>query len=274
MADVETQTVICEIWSHSHAPPLHPPASVAFDLRKVPNPPKHVRDQYDGRSKRLSEHLLHGAVFVGLLERAAKEITQAINAIFSESLNRDAPGITTSSDHVSHDNVLPDADSSGDLTAADSVSSGCTNGPTVSDSGILDRSLVPVMNSRHPRVRHEPALQPLCDENLDSKEDPLSDSGEVVSGRSSGEEPKSDQVLRISCFCERGRHRSVAFAEELGRTLNKMPGTRSFQVVVRVQHRDVEVKSRDSGRMRRGGRGKSRVLGAAIVADQAELQDL
>ena len=258
---MEAQSVICEIFSHSHAPPLRPAADLSFDLRRLPNPPKHIRDQYDGRSKRLREHLIHEPDFTKLLEEATQQILQAAEVLWQGYISSDCNKATVTSgvqqachglDEQPEENVLAES------------SSGRTYGPTVSDSRKHD-----IIASLEPVVV-----------NSQSKEHPLAESGESVEEEEVGleeEEPKSDPVLRISCFCERGRHRSVAFAEELGRRLDSVSSaTGAVQVVVKVQHRDVEVKSKqNSGRMRDFGRGRSRVLGAALIADHHEdSQDL
>jgi hypothetical protein len=62
--------------SHSHAPPLLPEPHLKFDLRKTSNPPKHIRDAYDGRSKRLREHMLSSDDFCALLDTAQARIEE------------------------------------------------------------------------------------------------------------------------------------------------------------------------------------------------------
>ncbi|KAG9228551.1 hypothetical protein BJ875DRAFT_339044, partial [Amylocarpus encephaloides] len=49
--------------SLGQAPLLDPPAHLAFDLRSLPNPPKHLRDTHNGTSKRLQEWLGYDARF-------------------------------------------------------------------------------------------------------------------------------------------------------------------------------------------------------------------
>jgi len=62
--------------SHSHRHPLSPAPNLKFDLRKVSNPPKHIRDAYDGRSKRLREHMMHMEDFTSLLEASKTSIEE------------------------------------------------------------------------------------------------------------------------------------------------------------------------------------------------------
>lgn len=67
--------------SHSHAPPLLPEPHLEFDLRKTSNPPKHIRDAYDGRSKRLREHMLASDDFCALLNTAQARIEGQMSSI-------------------------------------------------------------------------------------------------------------------------------------------------------------------------------------------------
>lgn len=279
MDRVATRSMICEIWSHSHAPPLRPAAALAFDLRRTPNPPKHIRDRYDGRSKRLREHLLHEAVFTEMLESAIEEISQAAEKLCAESdvLAGGAQAVATSNIQVSSHAISHAERRLSGVVPADSSTIGRTTGPECSDSG---RFGVPeLMDRRGSRTEHACCCQPevLCNGNHQCKEDPLKESGEDEPEESFANRPKSDPVLRISCFCERGRHRSVAFAEEVGMRLARMhqvggvaaAGNGRVQMEVSVQHRDVDVtaRSRTSGRV---GRGQSRVVGASMTADQEE----
>jgi RNase adaptor protein for sRNA GlmZ degradation len=67
--------------SHSHRRPLSSPPDLKFDLRKVSNPPKHIRDAYDGRSKRLREHMMHMEEFTSLLDTAKKSIEEEMEML-------------------------------------------------------------------------------------------------------------------------------------------------------------------------------------------------
>jgi hypothetical protein len=62
--------------SHSHTPPRLPAPHLKFDLRKLNNPPKYIRDAYDGRSKRLREHMQAGDEFCALLTTAQAKIEE------------------------------------------------------------------------------------------------------------------------------------------------------------------------------------------------------
>lgn len=71
--------------SHAHSPPFSPAPALKLDLRRVTNPPKHIRDAYDGRSKRLREHLLHEDVFVNLLGTAEADIRAEMEKLFGSA---------------------------------------------------------------------------------------------------------------------------------------------------------------------------------------------
>lgn len=88
---ITRKTII--IISHAHAPSLSPAPTLTFDLRKVKNPPKHIRDAYDGRSKRLRNHLLQEDGFASLLNTAEAEIK-------AELSNMDGDGFGKSNAHV------------------------------------------------------------------------------------------------------------------------------------------------------------------------------
>lgn len=74
--DLPSRAYTLVLVSHSHSPPLVPAPQLKFDLRKITNPPKHIRDAYDGRSKRLREHMLANDDFVALVETAQASIAE------------------------------------------------------------------------------------------------------------------------------------------------------------------------------------------------------
>ena len=75
-AEVTTRPSTLVLISHSHAPPLLPEPDLRFDLRKIRNPPKHIRDAYDGRSKRLREHMMASDELCALLDTAQRRIEE------------------------------------------------------------------------------------------------------------------------------------------------------------------------------------------------------
>ncbi|EPS42916.1 hypothetical protein H072_3104 [Dactylellina haptotyla CBS 200.50] len=68
--------------SGTHYGPLKPPATLRYDLRKITNPPKHLRN-LDARSKNLREHLLNESDFVGLLETIHNDILREVESLDS-----------------------------------------------------------------------------------------------------------------------------------------------------------------------------------------------
>jgi RNase adaptor protein for sRNA GlmZ degradation len=80
-----TEQPILVLISHSHRRPLSHPPDLKFDLRKVSNPPKHIRDAYDGRSKRLREHMMHMEDFTSLLDTAKKSIEEQMKVLIRTS---------------------------------------------------------------------------------------------------------------------------------------------------------------------------------------------
>jgi RNase adaptor protein for sRNA GlmZ degradation len=76
-----TEQPILVLISHSHRRPLSLSPDLKFDLRKVSNPPKHIRDAYDGRSKRLREHMMHMEDFTSLLNTAKQSIEDEMMAL-------------------------------------------------------------------------------------------------------------------------------------------------------------------------------------------------
>ena len=89
-AELPTRPFTLVLISHSHAPPLLPEPQLKYDLRKTSNPPKHIRDAYDGRSKRLREHMLSSDEFCTLLETAQARIEEQM--VLTTGSHREGPG--------------------------------------------------------------------------------------------------------------------------------------------------------------------------------------
>lgn len=248
----EEPNVILTIWSHSHAPPLRPPADISFDLRRVPNPPKHIRDSYDGRSKRLREHLLHDATFTSLLDSAMQEILQ----VAKEEGGGASAGASKLVAQPEETYLGPEGEtvaSSRDLSSSPATATSTRdtfdgNDCHESESGASDDG-----DATQGQTHSSPAKGQVVDYDSDQEQpNPQSGELEATESESGFSSTSSLQILRISCFCERGRHRSVAFAEELDR----MQWPRAWDVT--VQHRDVvegqgsnksnKKRSRQSGR--------------------------
>ena len=80
-AELPTRPFTLVLISHSHAPPLLPEPHSKYDLRKTSNPPKHIRDAYDGRFQRLREHMLSSDEFCTLLDTAQARIEKQMASI-------------------------------------------------------------------------------------------------------------------------------------------------------------------------------------------------
>lgn len=78
--ELTTRAFTLVLTSHSHAPPLLLEPHLKFDLRKTSNPPKHIRDAYDGRSKRLREHMMASDEFCALLDTAQARIEEQMSS--------------------------------------------------------------------------------------------------------------------------------------------------------------------------------------------------
>ncbi|KAH8684752.1 hypothetical protein BGZ60DRAFT_172691 [Tricladium varicosporioides] len=64
--------------SHGHSPPLNPTPDLKFDVRSLPNPPKHIRDAHNGTSKRLQEWLLRDSDFIAQRDMIMAKILAAL----------------------------------------------------------------------------------------------------------------------------------------------------------------------------------------------------
>lgn len=212
------RAVQVEIWSHARYPPLSTPAHLAFDLRTATNPPKAMRDKYDGRAKRLREHLLHDSAFVALIDTAAREIAAAMTAILLEETR------------------VPNTPAGPDLLVQEYATGSETNSVEGSSNNDSDQNP--------------------SESSTSSSESQAQQSATGLPPSSVSQGP----ILRVSCSCVRGRHRSVAFAEEVAKRLPKSA------FVVQVIHRDVDAKSRELSKTPRK-RGKEKAVRSASMYD-------
>ncbi|KAF7192588.1 hypothetical protein HII31_06050 [Pseudocercospora fuligena] len=183
------------IVSHARTPPLNPPGNLKYDLRSIPNPPKHIRDAYNGTSKRLREWMLAEPAFVTLVEQAIEEIEERMKDVDARSAADEGPATKE-----------PETDDDEEANAPDLGS-----------------------ESVH------------SDDEVDSDEDEVDDEAEIT----------NVPDLTVDVSCERGKHRSVAFAEELA-------GRKWKDWNVQVIHRDVKSKRKQDEKFkdkqkRRGG---------------------
>jgi hypothetical protein len=174
------------IYSHSHMPPLVPRPDLKYNLRGLTNPPKAIRDRYDGRSKRLREHFRYQDDFKEALRQAHGEIEAAGNDVLQQW------------PQDQHATKVHDA-----------------------KAGLLCGQSVDL------NVPSEDSIM------RDDVRDGYGAEGDVEQ-LGGIEQVQSGPTLRVGCFCERGRHRSVAFAEELA-TLSWPE-----HFTIKIEHRDVD----------------------------------
>ena len=75
--------------SHGHSPPLNPAPDLRIDVRSLPNPPKHIRDAYNGTSKRLQEWMKEDPVFITTRDAIRTEIEAAMTKKADEHEKKD-----------------------------------------------------------------------------------------------------------------------------------------------------------------------------------------
>jgi hypothetical protein len=76
LPELELPTLV--LISHGHSPPLKPEPQLRFDVRSLPNPPKHIRDAHNGTSKRLQEWMQTDAKFLARRDAIKSEIETAM----------------------------------------------------------------------------------------------------------------------------------------------------------------------------------------------------
>ena len=77
---IDQPAAILLLTSHAHSPPLRPSPQLKYDLRRIENPPKALRDSHTGVSKRLREHLRNHVDFVEMLSHAESDIRAVMSA--------------------------------------------------------------------------------------------------------------------------------------------------------------------------------------------------
>ncbi|KAJ6259552.1 hypothetical protein Dda_5189 [Drechslerella dactyloides] len=80
--------------SGAHYGPLQPPATLRYDLRKIPNPPKQLRDTLDGRSKKLRNHLTNDEQFMQLLDTIHADILREVGQLQAAPTNDETSATT------------------------------------------------------------------------------------------------------------------------------------------------------------------------------------
>jgi hypothetical protein len=70
--------------SHSYSPHLNPPQRLKFDVRSLLNPPKHIRDAYNGTSRGLQECKLSDARFLDCRDEIKRDNESAMAFLIQE----------------------------------------------------------------------------------------------------------------------------------------------------------------------------------------------
>ena len=225
--------MIVQIYSHAHSPPLSPPADLKYDPRKTPNPPVQMRQQYDGQSKRLRKEMLHDNSFIKLLEQAKAEIQAAVTALLeiqqAHSSDPESDGLSPLQGNSGREKLPGDIST---VPVEDILMGG-----NISDRQDGD-------GSESCSRKHQDHDSPSVEDDQSSASD--AESVEDVPG-------DDGPLLRVSCFCERGVHRSVAFAEELA----AQDWPKGW--MIEVAHRDVDQRPAKSSQRKKGRRA---VVGA------------
>lgn len=198
-----------DLISHARTPPLtgYGEIHLRYDCRDVANPPKAMRDKLTGLHKPLREHLLSSVSFVKMLDSAEADIKRVM-----EQFMADHGAAANRLDHITARHACPGEDS------IEMDSRGTAIAETPGESGLGGE-------------------QEECLRSSDAEEMEDEQYGDHYADAS--EEP-AEPVLRVSAFCARGHHRSVAFVEELAR--------RAWPTEwgVKVVHRDVHKRHPDA----------------------------
>jgi len=87
LPEVNLSTLV--LISHGHSPPLKLAPQLKFDVRSLPNPPKHIRDAHNGTSRRLQEWMLSDPVFAARRDAIRSEIEARMTKMTSEHEKKD-----------------------------------------------------------------------------------------------------------------------------------------------------------------------------------------
>ncbi|KAK6353855.1 hypothetical protein TWF730_008277 [Orbilia blumenaviensis] len=185
--------------SGAHYGPLKPAAPLRYDMRNVTNPPRQLRGNMDGRSKKLRDHLMNDVDFVTLLQAIQTDILQEVEELQKQECGKE------------EDSVGMDKD----VNATQEIQQGRAE-PEQMDSLALD----PKLNDK---------------EHLVSDEDDIEDNISIGCSRENLDN-ENEPIVLVNCFCHLGRHRSASMAEELARL--KWPPGINIEVVHRDIDKD------------------------------------
>ena len=223
-------TVLLTLTSYQHIPPLQPSPDLKYDLRDFPSPEKHVRSKYDGRTKRLRDWLSREPEYTEYLGKVEAEILAKGKELQMEAEEKEEQ------EKAEADKAIAAA-----AAPAEPVEVPLPESAPQSAVEQEERSTTPTADH----------AQSEADAEEDEKKDKLT--------------LHKPMNLRVGVSCEMGRHRSVAFIEELSR--RKWP----VEWAVEIVHRDVR-KQRNprkgttrSGAHEKGGRLRKVNVSAAEV---------
>ncbi|RVD83106.1 uncharacterized protein DFL_007507 [Arthrobotrys flagrans] len=200
--------------SGAHYGPLKPAAPLRYDMRNVTNPPRQLRGNMDGRSKKLRDHLMNDKDFIALLETIQNDILQEIERLRELECGKEA-----------HVDVGAQADKEANTTHE--IQQGLEE---TEPEHSIDADL-------HDKERG--SLAP----DGENTEDETS-----TSGSQCDQDNENESTLVVNCFCHLGRHRSASMVEELARL--KWPAGTDIEVI----HRDIDKDRRSSGKQKKAGK--------------------
>jgi hypothetical protein len=199
--------------------PLTPVPDALINLTSLPNPPVQLRKNYVGTNARLRKEFFGYERVRAALEGSLAKVKGAMEEI---ERKRRSSVSGEEVDEGSKDVVMEMSD----LSAKD------------------DRVALKIAGDES--GSHEWSAQ---SEDEDEEENEADDKSDSLQDTSDGEIPH-EHILTVGVQCEMGRHRSVAFAEELGRSIDA-EGREGW--LVEVRHRDLGNKR---GGRAGGGAGK------------------
>jgi len=219
--------------SHGHAPPLHPTPTLKFDVRSLPNPPKNIRDAYNGTSGRLQEWMNTHEKYLRWKEDIRKEILVNLKEAMDEEAAR---AELEEEEAKAADAYLKKVEGKGEIP---------TNGASL--KGIR-------ANNGDDCVSRDVSSEDEEDDDEDGD------------GNGKGEDGGLEVIVGI--YCTIGRHRSVALVEELSRM--EWPGWRVRVMHRDVAKKRGEGKNSKGDGDRKKGRG---TRGGGMLTEDVDTRD-
>ncbi|EGX49937.1 hypothetical protein AOL_s00076g578 [Orbilia oligospora ATCC 24927] len=186
--------------SGAHYGPLKPAAPLRYDMRNVTNPPRQLRGNMDGRSKKLRDHLMNDKDFLALLETIQNDILREIERLQKLECGKEVQV-----------QVGVGADKEVDTTHE-----------------IQQSREIPEQECSKDADSHDKEYLPSDGE----------DTGDETSTNESqyGPDNENEPTVVVNCFCHLGRHRSASMVEELARL--KWPAGTDIEVIHRDIDKD------------------------------------